>query len=115
MANAAIWQNDEDAIPNSYVNSCTQCNFETGPDGGPNILGALQRAMMTKSIDNIHGHTEWLDCAHCPVALANDTKPAKTGDGRKIYWKNTNIELTESDLIKMEMDGGNVDLYCDIR
>ena len=110
-----VWETDEEHVPNSYVDTCSQCSFATGADGGPNVLGMLQRAMMTKSIDNDGGHLEWLDCQHCPVHLASYTTPAKTGDGRKVYWKGTDVELTEMELMKIEMDGNNVDLYCDIR
>lgn len=115
MQQASVWEIPADSIPNSFVSTCSQCSFETGSDGGPNILGAMQRAMMTKTIDNAGGHLEWLDCAHCPVALANYTTPAKTGDGKQIYWKDTDTVLMESDLLKLEMDGGNIDIYCDIR
>ena len=110
-----IQENDDERVPNSYVQSCSECCFERAPDGGPNVLGALQKQMMTRVIDNVHGHFEYLDCAHCPVPLHTDKLPAKTGDGRYIYWKNTDRRLTRGDLMKLELDSDPIDLLCDFR
>lgn len=102
-------------IPNSYVQSCSECCFEKGPDGGPNILGMLQKQMCTVVIDNVHGHREFLDCSKCPVHLATFRRTAKIADGRTLYWKGTDQALTENDLIKLEEDGDDIALFCDIR
>lgn len=104
-----------DLVPNSYVQSCTECCREKALDGGPNINGMLQKSMMRRTIDNVHGHMEWTDCGRCPVPLYKGRLPAKTGDGRYIYWKGTDERLTADDLMRLEMDGDPVDLYCEFR
>lgn len=114
-ASTAIIQETQERIPNSYVQSCSECCFEKGPDGGPNVLGQLQRAMMTREIKNQFGTHTWLDCAHCPVPLYTDGLPAKTGDGRGIYWKGTDRQVTQGELLKLEEDGDCLELYIDIR
>ena len=57
----------ESDIRNCLVRSCSECSRETTPEGEPNIAGSMHRAMMTKTITNIHGTTSWLDCSNCPV------------------------------------------------
>lgn len=113
MDQSQIYESQE-IIPNSYVSSCLECSWEKMPDGSPNILGALQRKMLTKVIENAGGRIEWLECRECPVYLKSCRTPATTAEGKHVYWKNTDVQLTEQDLIRLQMDGG-ADLYVDIR
>ena len=58
-----------DIIPNSLVQSCSDCSREKMEDGLPNIIGATHRAMYTKKFGKpgTPGYIEILDCASCPV------------------------------------------------
>ena len=58
-----------DDMRNCLVRSCSECSRETAPDGKPNIAGLAHRALMTKTIENVHGTLSWLDCSNCPVFL----------------------------------------------
>ena len=105
---------DQDAIPDSCVRSCTECCLERGPDGGPNVAGMLQKAMCTDVFDNAHGRFELLDCSKCPVHQATFRRPARTADGRGIYWKGSGRQLTQNELLRLEEDGDDITLFCDI-
>lgn len=115
MAFQSVYQEPSEQIPNSYVQSCTECCMAKAPDGGPNVAGALQKAMCTTVIDNVHGHLELLDCTKCPVHQATFHRLAKTADGRGIYWKKNGKPLTEHELLNLQFDGDDITLYCDIK
>lgn len=101
--NIVIQQEQQDIKPISYVKSCTECSMYYLPDGKPNVLGLLHRTIY------------WGHCNKCPVCLGMYETPATTADGKTIYWKGTDVALSEMDRIKLEADGGNFDLYCDMR
>lgn len=101
-----------DRIPNSYVQSCSECSMAKAPDGGPNINGMLQKAMCTTIIDNIHGHMEILDCGKCPVHLSTHYRLATTAEGKKILWKHNHQQLTENELLKLQEDGDDILTFC---
>lgn len=104
----------EDVVPNSYVQSCTECCFEDRP-GKPNVRGKLQQQMMTRVAGIGNNAYEYLDCMHCPVTLNSMNKKARDRDGRYIYWKGTDKIVTEDELLMLEMDDNDLSLYIEVR
>lgn len=49
------------------VRSCSDCCIESNPDGTPNTVGAAFRKEQTKTVNNVHGATSWVDCQNCPI------------------------------------------------
>lgn len=66
-APTAIIEEAGSDVKNCLVRSCTECSRDVLEDGTVNIAGMTHRALMTKTITNIHGTTSWLDCSNCPV------------------------------------------------
>lgn len=110
-----IVDTERERVPNSYVQSCSECCRERGPDGKPNTAGFLQQQRFTTVIENTHGRLELLDCSQCPVYQATFHRPAETADNKRFYWKNSGKMLTENDLQKLLLDGDDPTLYCDIK
>lgn len=108
---AAI-QHARKPIPGCLVQDCTECCRISNPDGTPNVLGPLHQAQYTQVIAD---GSKLLDCAKCPVHLSTFTTLAETADGRPIYWKGTNKQLTENQLIKLLEDDDCLELYVEVR
>lgn len=108
---AAI-QHARKPIPGCLVQNCTECCRISNPDGTPNLLGPLHQKQYTVVLAD---GNKLLDCARCPVHLSTFTTPAETADGRPIYWKGTNKQLTENQLIKLLEDDDCLELYVEVR
>ena len=79
-------------IPDALVSSCSECSMET-INGQPNLLGRLFRESRKNK-----------GCHRCPVAMAAERLPARTGDGAYLRSRDGRI-LSEADAVRMAEDG----------
>lgn len=79
-------------VPDALISSCSECCMET-VNGRPNILGMLFR----KSRDG-------KGCSLCPVAMASEKLPARTGSGEYLRDESGRV-LSEADAVRMAEDG----------
>lgn len=107
-----IIREGRELIPDSLVQSCTECCRIQNPDGSPNLLGPLHRKQYTRTLAD---GSSFLDCSICPVCLTTYTRLAVDASGRPIYWKGTNRRVTEAELLRLEEDGDDLERYVEVR
>lgn len=99
---------DGERIPNSYVQSCTECSMKYLPDGRYNVLGALQRQQFAIVLDG----KEWgMNCGRCPVHAATYKKLARDANGHLIRWRKNDKALTQHELLILQEDGDYLERY----
>lgn len=79
-------------VPDALVSSCSECCMPE-INGQPNVIGMLFRKSR-----------EGKGCHLCPVAMASERLPARTGDGSYLTDKSGRA-LSEADAVRMAEDG----------